>query len=62
MDNELAQVEAAKTVHQHDCIFCRINAGEIPAHVVYEDEQLKAFSGHSSHQAGTRAHHPEVSL
>lgn len=25
------------------CIFCRIAAGEIPAHVVYEDEQLKAF-------------------
>lgn len=30
--------------HPHaDCIFCRIAAGEIPAHVVYEDEQLKAF-------------------
>lgn len=31
--------------HQHNdaCIFCRIAAGEIPAHVVYEDDQLKAF-------------------
>lgn len=28
--------------HQN-CIFCSIAAGEIPAHVVYEDEQLKAF-------------------
>lgn len=26
-----------------DCIFCRIAAGEIPAHVVYEDDQIKAF-------------------
>src|SRR5690606_6251232 len=25
------------------CIFCRIAAGAIPAHVVYADEQLKAF-------------------
>ncbi|HLU78346.1 MAG TPA: HIT family protein [Burkholderiaceae bacterium] len=28
---------------QHDCIFCRIAAGEIPAHVIHEDDQLKAF-------------------
>ena len=26
-----------------DCIFCRIVAGEIPAHKVYEDEQSLAF-------------------
>lgn len=26
-----------------DCIFCRITAGAIPAHVVYEDDDLKAF-------------------
>lgn len=34
-----------KRPHQHKdgCIFCRIAAGEIPAHIVYEDEQLKAF-------------------
>ena len=32
------------THHQHEnCIFCRIASGEIPSHVVYEDEQLKAF-------------------
>lgn len=30
--------------HQHDnCIFCRIASGGIPSHVVYEDDQLKAF-------------------
>ncbi len=27
----------------HDCIFCKIIAGEIPAKMVYEDEQLVAF-------------------
>jgi len=43
MDNEIAQVDTGKTAHQHDCIFCRISTGEIPAHVVYEDERLKAF-------------------
>lgn len=26
-----------------DCIFCRIIAGEIPASIVYEDEQTVAF-------------------
>lgn len=26
-----------------DCLFCRINAGEIPADVVYEDEQVLVF-------------------
>lgn len=26
-----------------DCIFCRIVAGEIPCHKVYEDDQLMAF-------------------
>jgi len=26
-----------------DCIFCRIVAGELPCHRVYEDEQLLAF-------------------
>lgn len=26
-----------------NCIFCRIAAGEIPSHVVYEDAELKAF-------------------
>lgn len=26
-----------------NCIFCRIAAGEIPAHVVYEDDEVKAF-------------------
>lgn len=27
----------------NDCLFCRIAAGEIPATVVHEDEQLVAF-------------------
>ena len=26
-----------------DCLFCRIAAGEIPCHKVYEDEELIAF-------------------
>lgn len=26
-----------------DCIFCKIVAGEIPAHVIYEDERTLAF-------------------
>ncbi len=26
-----------------DCIFCKIAAGEIPAEIVYEDEQVLAF-------------------
>lgn len=26
-----------------DCIFCKIVAGEIPAHKVYEDDQFLAF-------------------
>ncbi|HHT44785.1 MAG TPA: histidine triad nucleotide-binding protein [Fastidiosipila sp.] len=27
----------------HDCIFCRIIAGEIPAEIVYEDDTVVAF-------------------
>jgi histidine triad (HIT) family protein len=27
-----------------DCIFCKIASGEIPAQVVYEDEQVVAFN------------------
>lgn len=27
----------------NDCIFCKIAAGEIPAHKVYEDDQVMAF-------------------
>ncbi len=27
----------------NDCIFCKIVAGEIPAHKVYEDEEFIAF-------------------
>ena len=26
-----------------DCIFCKIAAGEVPAHKVYEDDQVVAF-------------------
>jgi histidine triad (HIT) family protein len=28
------------------CLFCRIVAGEVPAHVVYEDERFLAFLDH----------------
>lgn len=28
---------------QEDCIFCKIVAGEIPSHKVYEDENFLAF-------------------
>ncbi len=28
---------------QEDCIFCKIAKGEIPAHVVYEDDDVIAF-------------------
>jgi histidine triad (HIT) family protein len=27
----------------HDCIFCRIAAGDIPANIVYENKQVVAF-------------------
>ena len=37
-------LDQAETHPHHDnCIFCRIGSGEIPSHVVYEDDQLKAF-------------------
>lgn len=39
-----APQSADTPVNHHDnCIFCRIASGEIPSHVVYEDDQLKAF-------------------
>jgi len=28
---------------QNDCIFCKIIAGEIPSHTLYEDEQFKVI-------------------
>ena len=35
---------ASSPAHTHEqCIFCRIASGEIPSHVVHEDEHLKAF-------------------
>lgn len=27
----------------HDCLFCRIARGELPAHVVHEDDEIIAF-------------------
>lgn len=27
----------------HDCLFCRIAAGELPAHKIHEDEHILAF-------------------
>ena len=29
--------------HDADCIFCKIIAGSIPSHKVYEDEQVFSF-------------------
>jgi histidine triad (HIT) family protein len=26
-----------------DCLFCKIAAGEIPAEIVYEDDEIMAF-------------------
>lgn len=34
---------SAQSSTQENCIFCRIAAGEIPSHVVYEDDDIKAF-------------------
>lgn len=31
------------TVHNPDCLFCKIASGEIPADVVYRDDDLVAF-------------------
>ena len=30
-------------ISQDDCIFCKIIAGEIPSHTLYEDEQFKVI-------------------
>lgn len=32
-----------KIVTQSECIFCRIAAGEVPAEIVWQDEQVVAF-------------------
>lgn len=42
MSTEL-QPSSESVDHHENCIFCRIGSGEIPSHVVYEDDQLKAF-------------------
>jgi histidine triad (HIT) family protein len=50
---------------EHDCLFCRIVAGEIPASVVKEGERVLSFRDLNP-QAPThvlvipRAHHPSV--
>ena len=31
------------TIPMSDCLFCKIIAGEIPSHKVYEDDQVLAF-------------------
>ena len=28
----------------NDCLFCRIAGGEVPAHIVYQDDRLVAFN------------------
>lgn len=44
MSTSLRSPENPHKSHQPDnCVFCRIAAGKIPAHGVYEDEQVKAF-------------------
>ena len=42
MSTDTAAAQSPAQAHEQ-CIFCRIAAGEIPSHVVYEDDQLKAF-------------------
>lgn len=39
----LNQASPQPETHAQNCIFCRITAGQIPSHVVYEDDDLKAF-------------------
>lgn len=46
----------------HDCLFCRIARGELPAHLVHEDNQVMAFLDLHPIRAGhalviPRAHH-----
>lgn len=36
-------LKGKRKMTDHDCIFCRIAAGEIPSDIVYEDEQVVAF-------------------
>ncbi len=38
----LARFDSSREM-QEDCAFCRIVAGQSPAHVVYEDEESVAF-------------------
>ena len=42
MSTEHASPGPTENAHAN-CIFCRIAKGEIPSHVVYEDDELKAF-------------------
>lgn len=37
------RVESDYMVYMHDCIFCKIIAGEIPAEKIYEDEHTYSF-------------------
>jgi histidine triad (HIT) family protein len=36
----------------NDCIFCKIVAGDVPAHKVYEDDQFLAFLDIHPHSPG----------
>ncbi len=42
MSTEHASTGQVGAPHEN-CIFCRIANGEIPSHVVYEDDEVKAF-------------------
>jgi histidine triad (HIT) family protein len=40
------------SVHQEECIFCKIVAGKLPSHKVYEDERHVAFLDINPFSAG----------
>lgn len=50
-------------MNNRDCVFCRIVAGELPAHVIWEDPHHLAFLSIFPNTPGfsvviTKAHHP----
>lgn len=50
-------------MHNSDCVFCRIVAGELPAHKIWEDAQHLAFLSIFPNTPGfsvviTKEHHP----
>lgn len=43
MDNKTPKISERVKMKDPNCIFCKIVAGEIPSHKVYEDEHFMAF-------------------